>query len=107
MTLDCELLMWFSILFTVISTELTRVHESKHGIIALVQSFVLGFFLSFVFITSIQIQTFILASTFIFCIMFLIYSIIKDDLSFTFKRFFIVDVGIFQGVCAVLVYKFV
>lgn len=110
MTLEQEILVWIPMMFSILVIELTGLYNRSdfwQGFIGIVSMLILSFVLAFVFITSRQIATYAISYTFILSTMSLVYGYTKNSMTLVFRKLFILDIGIFQGTAALLVYKFV
>jgi len=107
MTLDLEFILLVSVLFTVVSCEISDYRKCPSLSVALVQSFILSAILNLVFVSADQRICFYVCSAIIYIGMGYLYVNIQDAMTKLFKKFYVLDIGIFQAATAMAIYKYV
>lgn len=107
MTLDLEFLLLASVLFTIVSCEMTDFRKCPSITVALVQSFILSAILNLAFVSADQRICFYVCSAIIYIGTAYLYVNIHDCMTKLFEKFYVLDIGIFQAAVAMAIYKYV
>ncbi|AXG66911.1 hypothetical protein HOU08_gp185 [Dickeya phage vB_DsoM_JA29] len=107
MTLETEYFIWMAVIVSVIGCELTDFRTTPKISTALVTSFLLTLCYVPAYTTETQQMTFYFVSVLLNILLFYMYAYLCDDMPSHYKKFYVLDIGLFQGATALAIYKFV
>lgn len=107
MTLETEYFIWMAVIVVVIGCELSGFRSNPKISIALAISFLLSLCYVPAFNTQSQEMIFYVASALLNIGLFYLYAYLCDDMPSHYKKFYVLDIGLFQGATALAIYKFI